>query len=141
MPKSIEEKVEDLIKTQLNNFKVKYFTKTEAINTSIDDALKNYGSKSGGSGSNYPDLKILLKSLTNRMIPVMVEVKGTKNKLIKYAKNGTDIELVTTKKDGTQSFSSIQNFAVNGAVHYANAILDLTDYQEVIAIGINVSTL
>ena len=137
MPKSIEEKVEDLIKTQLNNFKVKYFTKTEAINTSIDDALKNYGSKSGGSGSNYPDLKILLKSLTNRMIPVMVEVKGTKNKLIKYAKNGTDIELVTTKKDGTQSFSSIQNFAVNGAVHYANAILDLTDYQEVIAIGIN----
>ena len=42
MAKSVEEQVEDIFKEELKKLKVKYFTKTEPINPSIDDALKKY---------------------------------------------------------------------------------------------------
>ena len=65
----------------------------------------------------------------------MIEVKGTKGDLIKLNKNN---EIDNIKKDGNINYINIQKYAVNGAVHYANAILDLTNsYNEVIAIGIN----
>ena len=53
---SVEEQVEDFFKKQLSEFGIKYQTKTEPINGSIDDVLSNYCSKSGGSGKNYPDI-------------------------------------------------------------------------------------
>ena len=92
---SVEEQVEDFFKKQLSEFGIEYQTKTESINRSIDDALSNYCSKSGGSGKNYPDIKLLLTSNHARSIPVMIEAKGTKGDLIKYARNSTEIELVT----------------------------------------------
>ena len=92
---SVEEQVEDFFKKQLSEFGIEYQTKTESINRSIDDVLSNYCSKSGGSGKNYPDIKLLLTSNHARSIPVMIEAKGTKGDLIKYARNSTEIELVT----------------------------------------------
>ena len=77
MAKSIEEKVEGHYKNLLDALKVNYFTKTEEINRKITDALTNSVSKSGGSGMNYPDIKLLLENATRRDIPVMIEVKGT----------------------------------------------------------------
>ena len=136
MSKSIEEKVEDIFKKQLNEFNIKYYTKTESINEAIDSALKNSVSKSGGSGNNYPDIKLLIESAGMRRIPVMIEAKGTFGKLIKKTTDG-DIELVTYNKNGDANYSSIQGYAVNGAVHYVNAILDGEYYNEGIAIGIN----
>ena len=59
MSKSIEEKVEDIFKNQLNEFNIKYYTKTESINEAIDSALKKSVSKSGGTGNNYPDMKVV----------------------------------------------------------------------------------
>ena len=47
-------------------------------------ALKSAISKSGGSGNNYPDIQILLENNTRRNIPVMIEAKGSKNKLEKF---------------------------------------------------------
>lgn len=44
---SVEEKVEDYFKKQLDGYEVKYYNKTDSINTSIDGALANYSSKSG----------------------------------------------------------------------------------------------
>lgn len=124
---SIEEKVEDIAKCQLNELKIKYFAKTESINSEIDEALKNYGSKSGGKGKNYPDIKCLI-DFNNRKIPVMIEVKGRSGDLKKLAQDGSI--------DMKPSF--VKNFAVNGAVHYAKAILALAkSYTEVIAIGFN----
>ena len=123
MSKSIEEKVEDIFKKQLNEFNIKYYTKTESINEAIDSALKNSVSKSGGSGNNYPDIKLLIESAGMRRIPVMIEAKGTFGKLIKKTTDG-DIELVTYNKNSDANYSSIQGYAVNGAVHYVNAILD-----------------
>lgn len=127
--KSVEEKVEDYFKKQLNEFEVKYFNKTDSINTSIDDALKNYNSKSGGKGNNYPDIKVLIKTDNQRFIPVMIEAKGRKGSLIKYDKNSdTDIDM---------SSGSVQKFAVNGAIHYAQALIEGNACEEALAVGIN----
>ena len=53
---SIEEQVEDIAKKQLSE--IKYYTKTEVINSEIEKALKIAPSKSGGSGKNFPDIKL-----------------------------------------------------------------------------------
>ena len=75
---SIEEQIEDIAKDWLKSLKIKYYTKTESINSQIEDALKRAPSKSGGDGNNYPDIKLLVTTKTNRVIPVMIEVKGKK---------------------------------------------------------------
>ena len=73
MAKSIEEQIEDWGKKQLG--KTKYFTKTESINTEIETALKTAPSKTGGTGMNYPDIKLfietspILEQLFNGTIP------------------------------------------------------------------------
>lgn len=65
----------------------------------------------------------------------MIEVKGTKGDLVKYNELN---EIENIKKDGTPHYANIKKYAVNGAIHYANAIIDYTDsYSEVIAIGMN----
>jgi hypothetical protein len=65
----------------------------------------------------------------------MIEVKGSKGDLAKLNDNG---EVDNLKKDGVPNFANIAKYAVNGAVHYARAIIDFTDsYKEVIAIGSN----
>ncbi|WP_270982974.1 N-6 DNA methylase [Campylobacter helveticus] len=131
---SIEERIEDRTKQQLGEFGIPYYTKTESINSDIDSALAKYPSKSGGSGKNYPDIKLFLTTETRRKIPVMIEVKGTKGRLEKL-KNG-EIENINNK--GEPHYDNINKYALNGAVHYANAILDYThSYDEVIALGIN----
>lgn len=45
-----------------------YFTKTESINSEIDEALQKAPSKSGGDGSNYPDIKLFLQTSKGRKI-------------------------------------------------------------------------
>lgn len=131
---SIEERIEDRTKQQLKEFGISYYTKTESINSDIDSALAKYPSKSGGKGKNYPDIKLFLTTPTLRKIPVMIEVKGAKGKLEKF-KNG-EIENINNK--GEPHYDNINKYALNGAVHYANAILDYThSYDEVIALGIN----
>lgn len=48
--KSCEERVEDIVKSELQKLNIHYYTKTESINTEIDYALEKYPSKSGGGG-------------------------------------------------------------------------------------------
>ena len=135
MPKSIEEKVEDLAKRELERGNCKFYLKTESINEEIEKALREYPSKKGRDGGNKPDIKLFIITKKMRKIPIMIEVKGTKGDLIKLNKNN---EIDNIKKDGNINYINIQKYAVNGAVHYANAILDLTNsYNEVIATGIN----
>ncbi|MEE0991540.1 MAG: N-6 DNA methylase [Bacteroidales bacterium] len=84
----------------------------------------------------------------------MIEAKGKKGKLEKLLKDGTiagityydsDGKLnkdgVPTHLKGEPNYSAIRDYAVNGAVHYGNAILDEGTYNEVIVIGINGTTL
>lgn len=60
------------------------------------------------------------------VIPVMIEAKGTKGKLVKF--NNSEI-------DNTKP-ANVKNYAVNGAVHYGLALKD-TSYKTVLCIGIN----
>lgn len=130
---SIEEKIEDWCKKQFKG--QKYYTKTETINSEIDFALEKAPSKQGGSGKNYPDIKYLLTSDNCRRIPVMIEVKGKKGDLIKVNEKG---EIDNLKKNSDSNFQNIAKYAVNGAVHYASAILNYAEsYKEVLAVGVN----
>ena len=133
---SIEEQIEDIVKKQLDSFAVKYYTKTKHLNDEIKNALNNAKSKSGNDGGNFPDVKCIIqfpKSL--KTIPVLIEVKGTKGKLIKE-KNGT---IANYKDNGEPDYKdAISKYAVNGAVHYAEAVTRLTQsFPNAIAIGVN----
>ena len=134
---SIEEKVEEYYKAILDDYDIRHYAKNEHINDSIDAALKAGASKSGGSGNNYPDIQLFLSNSTNRHIPVMIEAKGTRGKLEKLTAAG-DIELNSM---GKNQYRAVQQYAVNGALHYGLAILHEGTYDEVIIIGINGTTL
>ena len=62
----------------------------------------------------------------------MVEYKGYKDKLAKLDKDG-NVENRNAKNEPI--FKNINGYAVNGAVHYANAVLHHTAYTDIIAIG------
>ena len=136
MAKSIEEQIEDIAKKSLLEDKtIKYYTKTESINAEIDEALKKAPSKKGGTGTNFPDIKLFIETKKMWHIPVMIEVKGREGDLIKENEKG---EVDNLTKNNEPHYTNINKFAVNGAIHYANAILDYTSsYTEVIAIGMN----
>lgn len=137
MAKSIEEKVEEHFKALLDELGIRHFGKTEEINSSITKALKEADSKSGGSGTNYPDIQLLLQNRSRRDIPVMIEAKGLKGRLEKLS-DDCQIELVSGGKNPNRA---VQQFAVNGALHYGLAILDEGTYGEVLVVGINGTTL
>lgn len=153
MSRSVEEKVEDHYKALLDQLKVKRYEKTQGINSEINMALGNASSKSGGSGKNFPDIQVLLDNGNSRRIPVMIEVKGSPNKLEKLDKDGRIVQVTAYPSDsrpgaksphkkGDPNYSTIQHYAVNGALHYGSAILDGTDsYDEVIIIGVNGTTI
>lgn len=134
---SIEEKVEEHYKALLDDLGIRHFGKTEEINSAITKALKDADSKSGGSGANYPDIRLLLQNKTRRDIPVMIEAKGSKNKLEKRTTDG-EIELISNGKNPNRA---VQQFAVNGALHYGLAVLEEGTYNEVIIVGINGTSL
>lgn len=134
---SIEEKVEEQYKNILNDLGIRHYGKTESVNDTIAKALKEAKSKSGNSGNNYPDIRIMINDNHGRFLPVMIEAKGSKGKLIKLDKDGSIKGPVFDDKKQEMDYSAVVNFAVNGAIHYANAILDEGTYKEVIAIGIN----
>lgn len=85
---SAKEKVEEHFKKLLDKFGIRHYGKTEKINSAITNALKNADSKSGGSGSNFPDIQLMLENSNARRVPVMIEAKGSKNKLEKLDKSG-----------------------------------------------------
>lgn len=151
---SIEEKVEEHYKLVLDELNIRHYGKTETINPNITKALKDSNSKSGGTGNNYPDIQLLLDNNNGRRIPVMIEAKGQKNKLEKLDKNNAIVGAVEytsdakPSKDGTiahrkgdMNYNAVKTFAVNGALHYGEAILDEGTYSEVIIIGVNGSEL
>ncbi|MCQ2721295.1 N-6 DNA methylase [Helicobacter pylori] len=130
---SIEPQIADKFNNELRNYGLDYKLEQESLNTEIDEALKNYASKSGGLGGNRPDVKLLLNTQDpNRRIPILIEYKGLKDKLIKLDKN----KLVENFKNHEPHYKNIREYALNGALHYANAILHHTNYTECIAIGI-----
>lgn len=130
--KSIEPNIADLANGWLKAYKLDYKLEQESLNTEIDTALNDYFSKNGGVGGNRPDCKLLLQDKTLSFYPVLIEYKGYKDKLVKLDSNG-QVDNKTAKNE--PNFKNINAYAVNGAVHYANALLHHTSYTDIIAIG------
>jgi len=132
MAQSIEPNIADLANGWLKSYKLPYKLEQESVNAEIDKALSDYFTKNGGTGANRPDAKILLQDKNLDFFPILIEYKGYKNKLVKLDKDG-QVENRTAKNE--PNFKNINSFAVNGAVHYANALLHHTSYTDIIAIG------
>lgn len=130
---SVEPNIADLVNGWLKSYKVDYKLEQESLNTEIDQALNDYSSKSGGKGGNRPDAKLLLLANDGKYYPVLIEYKGYKDKLVKLDAEGN---VANRNAKNQPDFSTINSYAVNGAVHYANAILHYTSYTDVIAIGV-----
>lgn len=129
---SVEPNITELGNGWLKSYKLDYKLEQENLNTEIDKALNNYFSKSGGTGGNRPDAKLLLRDKNQKDYPILIEYKGYKDKLIQLDSNG----YIANKNDKNElNFKNINSFAVNGAIHYANAILQYTNYSDIIAIG------
>jgi len=92
-------------------------------------------------------LSLILRNKGNIEVNYAKDINFTSNKQVLAITYLTDIEEINSKyidkfgnikhKAGEANYSSVVNYAVNGAIHYANAILDSNAYNEVIAIGIN----
>ena len=128
---SVEPQIAHLVNGWLQSYKVDFKLEQESLNQEIDSALNEYFSKSGGNGGNRPDAKLLLQSKELQDYPVLIEYKGYKDKLVKLDENGQ----VENKNSKGHIFKNINSYAVNGAVHYANALLHYTKYTDIIAIG------
>lgn len=133
MTKSIEPNVADIANGWMKSYQLNYKLEQESLNDEIDKALADYFSKSGGKGANRPDAKLLLKDKNLTSYPVLIEYKGLKDSLEKLDSNGV---VENTNAKGEPNFKNISKYAVNGAVHYANALLHHTRYEDVIAIGV-----
>ena len=104
-----------------------------SLNEEIDKALAEYESKMGGAGGNRPDAKLLLTDSTGKHWPILIEYKGQRDKLVKL---DGQAHVANRKRKGEPDYRNIATFAVNGAVHYANALLHFTGYTDIIAIGV-----
>lgn len=130
---SVEPNIADLANGWLKSYKLDYKLEQESLNSEIDKALTDYFTKNGGSGANRPDAKLLLQDKKLNYYPILIEYKGYKDRLVKLDTSG-HVENKTAKNE--PNFKNINSYAVNGAVHYANAILHLTSYTDIIAIGV-----
>ena len=64
---------------------------------------------------------------------MLIEYNGYKDRLAKFDSAG---QIANRTAKNEWDFKAIKDYAVNGAVHYANALLHYTDYTDIIAIGI-----
>lgn len=130
---SVEPNIADLVNGWLRDYGLDYKLEQESLNSEIDKALNEYASKSGGSGGNRPDAKLIIRDKNQKDYPVLIEYKGYKDALVKLDSKG-QVDNRTAKSE--PNYRNINTYAVNGAVHYANAILHYTTYTEIIAIGV-----
>ena len=129
---SAEPNIADLANGWLKSYKLDYKLEQESLNTEIDTALNDYYSKNGGVGGNRPDAKLLLQDKNLNNYPILIEYKGYKDRLVKLNADG---KVANRNAKNQPDFKNINSYAVNGAVHYANALLHYTGYTEIIAIG------
>ena len=131
--KSVEPNIADLVNGWLKSYKVDYKLEQESLNTEIDQALNDYFSKNGGKGGNRPDAKLLLRADDGKYYPILIEYKGYKDKLVKLDTEGN---VANRNTKNQPDYTNINSYAVNGAVHYSNAVLHYTSYTDVISIGV-----
>lgn len=119
----LEDQVNDFVKKELEKIGLvnqKSFNVESNMSEYMKEALKGSAKTKNKTNFGKPDFHI-----EGYSIPVIFENKLHLNKLIAETKNGLKMDE-----------KSINNYAVNGAVYYAQNMLSSNKYQEVIAIGI-----
>jgi hypothetical protein len=129
---SIEPNIADLANSWMKSYDLPYKLEQESLNSEIDKALNDYHSKNGGVGGNRPDAKLLLQDKNLDFYPILIEYKGYKDKLVKL---DVDERVDNRTSKHEPNLKNINSYAVNGAVHYSNALLHHTSYTDIIAIG------
>ena len=132
MAQSIEPNIADLANGWLKSYNLDYKLEQESLTDEIDNSLTKYHSKGGGKGGNRPDAKLVIKDSSGHYYPILIEYKGKLNELEKLNEQGY-IDNINKKYE--PNFANIKKYAVNGAIHYSNALLHYTSYSEIIAIG------
>ena len=105
---SVEPKIAELANGWLKSYGLDYKLEQESLNYEIDNALSEYFSKSGGTGGNRPDAKILIE-FNNRRYPVLIEYKGYKDKLVKLDDKGN---VENKNRENKPHYQNIKNFAL-----------------------------
>ena len=95
---SVEPDIADLANGWMKSYNLVYKLEQASLNTDIDKALDEYYSKSGGSGGNRPDAKLLLQDKNLNFYPILIEYKGYKDKLEKLDADG-QVENRTAKNE------------------------------------------
>lgn len=125
MTNKYELRIDNFVRAELEKRKIKYGEQHD-LPVSIKEGL-NEASKSG-KGFGKPDFVIIFDEYPDTC--VMIEDKYEKAFLKDTNKNG---ELLFTKK-------SVENYALNGAVHYAQSMFDNKEtkyqYNNIYALGI-----
>ncbi len=126
----LEEYVNDWVKSEFSRINQSNFTvesdMSDYLKSAIQEGVKlkrieleEKGEKEKGK-SWKPDFELECFD-----IPVLIENKLKANKLVNKTKEGIKNDI-----------KSVQNYAVNGAIHYAQCAIRSKKYNEVIAIGI-----
>ena len=119
----LESDVNDWVKKQLEALglkKHKDYNEESAMSDYLKEALRGAAKTKTKTNFGKPDFHIEKYEL-----PVIIENKKGISKLLSKNKDGVKFE----DKD-------IENYAVNGALHYSRAMIDSGKYQEVIAVGV-----
>ncbi len=121
---TLEADVDDYVKNQLLSLglkKLKDFNEKSSMSEYLKDALKGSAKTKNKTNFGIPDFHI-----EKYKIPIIIE-----NKL------GNKYHIAQSKSGVKCDENSIKNYAVNGAVYYAQNMIASKKYDEVIAIGIS----
>lgn len=119
----LESDVNDWVKKQLETLGLKKhedYNEESAMSEYLKEALKGAAKTKTKTNFGKPDFHV-----EKYKLPVIIENKKGISKLLSKNKDGIKFD----DKD-------IENYAVNGALHYSRAMIDSGKYQEVIAVGV-----
>lgn len=124
-----EDDVNDFVKARLSLLglvKNKDYNTESSMSPYLQEALKGSSKTEYKTGMGRPDFSVEKYKIGNNPIPVLIENKFSRKKLVNQ-----------NEKDGIKrDDKSVQNYAVNGALHYARGCIASGKYGEVIAVGI-----
>ena len=127
-PWTLEDDVNDFVKHQfdrMNKVKNRDYTVESSMSEYMKEALRGSAKTKNKTNFGKPDFQIESFAIKGSTVPIVIENKLKQSRLASRNKD-------TIKLDET----SVSNFAVNGALYYAQNMIASDKYKEVIAIGV-----
>ncbi|OTN83658.1 hypothetical protein A5819_003827 [Enterococcus sp. 7E2_DIV0204] len=123
----LEKYVDDYVKAKFTTMGLvsqKDYYEQSDMSDYLKEALKGGAKTKNKANFGQPEFTFVFE-INNRKIAVVIEDKLGLKKLISETKDGIKIDE-----------KSVRSFAVNGAINYANVMIDNGKFDDVIAIGI-----